>query len=284
MNTIILTPHKALQPYIQYYVFCELGKAGNWSQTDMVPPGCTSLSITAEGKDTYIGENGNQAVKYECITFVGQTTSFKKIVLYDRLKSFFVIFRPCGAYQLLGVHQGDCRNNCVNLTDILGSQAAYFEDEVSQQITAIDIRSVVEQFFLKRVNQNTDRFNSIHLAQVIDYIRLNSCKKSLIKKVCRQQGYSISRLERHMRRIVGLSPKQYQRIMRFNAVLKFINNIQLPYNWSQIAQRFGYFDQTHFINEFKLFYGMTPAEYASNQNYLSDIAFLNDRSKPANAL
>ena len=61
--------------------------------------------------------------------------------------------------------------------------------------------------------------------------------------------------------------------MRFNAALQYLEQHPLHYNASQIACRFGYFDQTHFIKEFKLFYGKTPAEYIAEDNrFLSKIA------------
>ena len=42
-------------------------------------------------------------------------------------------------------------------------------------------------------------------------------------------------------------------------------------NWCWIADQFGYFDQAHFIKEFKFFYGKTPAEYSTSDRYISDV-------------
>ena len=75
-----------------------------------------------------------------------------------------------------------------------------------------------------------------------------------------------------MRKIVGISPKLYQRIMRFNMALQYIRRNKCCCNWSEVASRFGYYDQTHFIKEFKLFYGKTPAEQSADDRFLSSIA------------
>lgn len=274
MNDLILIPHHALRPYIQHYVYCEMGEAGKWSHTDMAPPGCTSLSITAEGKNVYISENNNPALRYDSITFVGQTKRLKKLSLYDRLKTFFVIFQPCGAYQLLGIKQDECSGYCLNFTDLLGSSVRLFEEEIAEQTSPYGIQKIVERFFLKRIKHKKIPEESKHLACVVNKIRKNSQPGLLIKNICHQEGYSISRLERHMKRIVGLSPKQYQRIMRFNTTLRYINRNPLNRNWSAIACRFGYYDQTHFINEFKRFYGKTPAGYTEEDHFLSSIAYI----------
>jgi AraC-like DNA-binding protein len=250
-----------------------MGQAGQWSHTEMAPPGCTSLSITAEGKSVHISENYNPAKKYESVTFVGQTTRFKKLSLFDRLKTFFVIFQPCGSYQLLGIKQDECSGYCINFTDLLGSSVRLLEEQLAEQTAPECIKDIVERFFLRQIGKQKKPEEGEHLAHVVKQIRLNSHDGSLIKTICRQEGYSISRLERHMRKIVGVSPKKFQRIMRFNAVLQYINGNPLNRNWPAIANRFGYYDQTHFINEFKLFYGKTPAGYTDTDHFLSRIAF-----------
>jgi AraC-like DNA-binding protein len=279
MITLILTPHMALQPYIQHYVYCEIGNAGKWSCTNMAPPGCTSLSIAAGGKNVYISENAKPAVKYESVTFVGQTTRFKKLSLFDHLKTFFVIFRPCGAYQLLGIKQDECSDSCTNLSELLGASVRLFEEELAEQTSPEYLKAVVERFFFKQIDKQRKREESVQLARAVKQIRLNSYDGLLIETLCRKEGYSISRLERHMRRIVGMSPKKYQRIMRFNAVLQYINRNPLNRNWSAIANRFGYYDQTHFIKEFKLFYGKTPVGYTDKDHFLSNIASIHEPRK-----
>ncbi|HKK44892.1 MAG TPA: AraC family transcriptional regulator [Balneolaceae bacterium] len=272
MNAFILKPHRALQPYIRQYVYCEIGEPGKWTHSNMAPPGCTQLSIVAGRANILIGEDDKPANKYEPVTFVGQTTRFKKVSFYDRIKSFFVIFQPYGAYQLLGIHQGECKNLCINLTDLWGSSAKYIREELSQQILAKDIRQVLENYLLKRIPQSTKLEND-HLARVVKQINLYCNQHALIEKLCRGEGYSISTLERHMKRMVGMSPKQFQRIVRFNAALKYIKQNGKQCNWSRIANTFGYFDQSHFIKEFKFFYGKTPSEYSLLDNhYLSNIA------------
>ena len=275
MNEHILIPHPALRSYIDQYLFFEIGNPDSWSDTNMTPPGYASLSITAEKSTISIKENNDPAGKYESVTLVGQTTRFKKIFLYDRLKCFFVIFRPWGVYPLLGVHQGECRDACISLSDLLGSSVRLFEEELVEQKHAEDLQQVVEKFFLKRISGSRrqaqkKQLESFRLANIVMRMRSQSHISS-ISKICQEEGYSMSRLERHMRKIVGISPKQFQRIMRFNMVLQYLKQNKSHGNWSEVAGRFGYYDQTHFIKEFKLFYGKTPAEQSADDRFLSKI-------------
>jgi len=59
---------------------------------------------------------------------------------------------------------------------------------------------------------------------------------------------------------VGVSPKQYLRIMRFQKAIEAIEN-NATVRWSKIALESRYYDQAHFIHDFKLFSGFTPNEY-----------------------
>jgi AraC-like DNA-binding protein len=73
-------------------------------------------------------------------------------------------------------------------------------------------------------------------------------------------GYSQKHFIELFRQQVGVSPKQYLRIMRFQRALGAIENNELI-RWSNIALESGYYDQAHFIHDFKLFSGFTPGEY-----------------------
>jgi len=272
MKGLVLIPHRILRPYIRHYVYCEIGDQGKWMHVNSAPPGCTALVVTCGVSKVCMKEAANQANTYESVAFSGQTTSFKQIFLYDRLRTFFVIFQPWGAYRLLGIHQGECENTYNNLTDLLGTPAKYLKTELASKTEPYEIMAVVERFFLKQIARVKKSMDNIRLANVVEQIRLHSHQSSLIKNICHQEGYSMSKLERHMKRIVGITPKQYQRIIRFNMALQYISRNSSHCNWSWIADRFGYFDQAHFIKEFKFFYGKTPGS-AEQDQFLSSIAY-----------
>jgi len=73
-------------------------------------------------------------------------------------------------------------------------------------------------------------------------------------------GYSQKHFIHLFRQQVGVSPKQYLRIMRFQKAICAIENNEFI-QWSQIALENGYYDQAHFIQDFKHFSGFTPNEY-----------------------
>ena len=66
-------------------------------------------------------------------------------------------------------------------------------------------------------------------------------------------GYSPKQFIQLFKKYVGLTPKQFHRIMRFNEILKLIKNNETIL-WTTIAADCGYFDQSHFIRDFKFLF------------------------------
>ncbi len=64
---------------------------------------------------------------------------------------------------------------------------------------------------------------------------------------------------------VGITPKAYLKIMRFQ---KTINEIEQSGNidWALLSHDCGFYDQAHFINDFKLFSGFAPEEYIKRKS------------------
>ena len=84
-------------------------------------------------------------------------------------------------------------------------------------------------------------------------------------------GYSPKHFTEMFRRQVGVTPKSYLKIMRFQKAVQTIDAAVTP-DWSRISHECGFYDQAHFINDFKHFSGFTPAKYAeiqtNYQNYI----------------
>ena len=77
-------------------------------------------------------------------------------------------------------------------------------------------------------------------------------------------GYSQKHFIDLFRQLVGVPPKQYLKIMRFQKAIGSIEN-NGAVRWSNIALGSGYYDQSHFIHDFKLFSGFTPSDYMNRK-------------------
>ncbi|MFZ1701297.1 MAG: AraC family transcriptional regulator [Pyrinomonadaceae bacterium] len=87
-----------------------------------------------------------------------------------------------------------------------------------------------------------------------------------IARMNTQIGYSQKHFIQMFRRAVGVTPKSYLKIMRFQKAVKAID-AAAEIDWGQIALECGFYDQSHFINDFKHFSGFTPEHYAAVHTY-----------------
>ncbi len=76
-------------------------------------------------------------------------------------------------------------------------------------------------------------------------------------------------LERYFKEYIGLSPKFYCRIIRFSHIFKLVSN-ENP-NWSEIAQQAGFYDQAHFIKDFKEFTGEEPSKHGFTEDNAANL-------------
>lgn len=277
MRGQILQPHPQLREYIRHYVYCTIGSPDKWSKSSMAPPGCAKLVIVLQEDQVWAKEGDRPASNFSSITYVGQVTRFIPYSWYGKLNVFFVIFHPWGSFPFIGIPQKEFKNLPLNFSDVVASSAKRLQNRIADHDQPEELKEILDQFYLQQILANTKRqerikSQSIRLRNTVNKMYFYQSAGLSIKEICRQTGYSLSTLERRMKKIVGVTPKQLQRIIRFNRAMQFINHQSSQPNWAQVAQQFGYYDQTHFIKEFKHFNGLTPSEYLTDKpHFLSDV-------------
>ena len=94
---------------------------------------------------------------------------------------------------------------------------------------------------------------------------LQSPNQITIKSLSNKVGYSQKHFIQMFKENVGLTPKAFLKITRFQKVIGEIET-STKISWSTIAYESGYYDQAHFINDFKSFSGFTPQQYLTAKN------------------
>lgn len=89
-----------------------------------------------------------------------------------------------------------------------------------------------------------------------------------VSEICQIAGTSERNLERAFKKHVGLSPKFYTRIIRFNYIFQLAKEKKL--SWIELGLESGFYDQSHFIKNFKAFTGQDPSEYFFDEANLAN--------------
>jgi len=168
-----------------------------------------------------------------------------------------VHFRPGGAAAFVGPGLADLRNRTVLLDEIWGALAAELRERL-QATPDLPCRfHILEQALLSRL-----RTAAPADAMVAAALRALARDPS-VARIDTVQAASDCPAPRFIRRFeaaVGLTPKRYARVLRFNALLPQLVQVG-PRDWAQVAVERGYSDQSHLIHEFRRLAGVTPTAY-----------------------
>ena len=127
---------------------------------------------------------------------------------------------------------------------------------------------IAETYLHHLLNKDCADFEFRRISHIVELIKQTHGNISVHQMsseacLCRKQ------FERVFAEHVGISPKQYLKIIRFQFVL-FQKQQNNDLNMTELSYDSGYFDQSHFINDFKSFSGMTPKQYFSKNEACSD--------------
>lgn len=171
-----------------------------------------------------------------------------------------VSFKPGGAFPFLGLPAGELHNTHVSLDALWGTTACDMRDQLLAAETPAMKFHVFEQFLLARVSRPLVRHPAVAFA--LREFR-NMPHTRTIADVTEQIGLSSRRFIQAFNDEVGLTPKLFCRVRRFQEAVRLIGSGQ-PVNWSEIAWSCGYYDQAHFIHDFRAFSGLNPSAYPLN--------------------
>lgn len=104
--------------------------------------------------------------------------------------------------------------------------------------------------------QMAGRYDDLHLVYCLDRAKLNR-EPLTVKQLAESVGLSQRQLSRRFQQSVGLSPKEYLRVSRFTQSLQHLKRYP-AYSLTEIAYESNYFDQAHFIRDYKEYTGYTP--------------------------
>jgi AraC-like DNA-binding protein len=176
-----------------------------------------------------------------------------------------VRFRAGGGYPFFGVPVSELTNQMVGLDQLWGSLFQQLRDVLAGADGARACLAATEQALRSRL-EGPELYDPVNGARVRRALRALEQEPVLpeVEKLAERLGASTRQLRRAFAEVVGLSPKQYLRIVRFQRARRLLLESAEP-RWSMIAQSAGYFDQAHMINEFRALSGQTPGELWSQQ-------------------
>ena len=124
--------------------------------------------------------------------------------------------------------------------------------------------SAIENILLEALDLSIPPLNGEQAARLI----LQERGAIHLQDLCQHGGISERSLERYFKEYIGLPPKFYCRVIRFSNIFSLVN--QGTVNWSDVSFYSGFYDQSHFIKNFKEFTGEEPSNYGFTEKNMAN--------------
>lgn len=255
---LFLKPPASLQHCIETLWYWESDAALPHRIERIMPTGTASVIINlAEDELREYGPNG-VLQRYRGAALVGSRCEYSLIDTEEQQAVMGVQFQPGGSWPVLGIAADELRNSYAGLEELWGPMGRTLRERILLAPNAWQRLQLLAQALVTRLTENQ---HALHPAVSFAIQRLHGAQQlETIEQLSHRAGISARRLARLFSIEVGLTPKLYARVLRFNRVIAAtFGNTQV--DWQDIALRCGYFDQAHFIRDFKAFSGLTPSEY-----------------------
>lgn len=189
------------------------------------------------------------------VTVVGPQTCAKPgLSISGRVDHFTIHFQPSGFHRMFGVPMTELTDAAFDAYAVIGSKIPNLEHELGETPGFADRVRIVEGHLFRMLG-NIRVSDSVSIAANCLFLS-NGIQR--VSAMASQSGLSARQFERRFTAQVGVPPKLYARIIRFNAALD--HKLQWRSDaWSRIASDHEFYDQMHLVRDFRAFTGASPS-------------------------
>ena len=190
-----------------------------------------------------------------------------------RVETFAVRFHPGSFSYFTKARMSDLSDRDTELKALFDAgKVALIESAIAQAKDAIERISLIEKFLLDILQENADVPQLVK--SMVDKILQTNGNLS-VKEAIQDNPGKRRNLERKFAEKVGTSPKQLCRAIRFQKALKTM--LSDDKNLTNVGYESEYYDQAHFIKDFKSFTGVSPKQFYTDDNFtLSSLLYGKD--------
>lgn len=266
-----IQPHPQLRQYVdKMWAFESEGRAPQEDMKLIVPNGSPKLTIPYRNGVSGSNKDGFRLVKESSIIFIGMCNVPTVVDLENDAPhgNIGIEFSPLGAYRLFRLRHAEMKNKIFIIDEILGRSAREIQ-EIIANTESVDKKIQILQTFLIRLLTRSEQ------DQILDYCiqQIKNSKGMMnVSDLASKTGYSTKWIYEKFMEKVGLSPKSLSSIIRFS---------QFYEQWARQPEsdffnkdlRNYFYDQSHFIKDFKRFTGLSPLKFAASENEFGRIFY-----------
>ncbi len=266
MNYQVHDTIPALHPFVKCFWTLEDNDTIVHERQRVVPDGCMEMIFNYGDRYWQYFRDGSRILQPKSFVF-GQISSFIEIEASGAVGIIAARFLPGGAGPFLDMPVTTLENRAVDIKEVFGEKGTALEHSVLNAGDNKQRQELIEGFLLSRLSE----------PKAIDTIT-----KDCVEIIFRTRGQmdvgeltgqlNINRrnMERKFADGIGMSPKQLSRVIRLQSTLKMLGEKNYT-SLTSLAYENGYYDQAHFIKDFKEFTGISPKSFFSGHLQLAGL-------------
>lgn len=265
MNFNIAYPSAALAPFVKMYWAIENVPDTHLGYNQrIIPSGLPELIFYFNVRPETSMERTFEGNSLLCV----QQNDYYDLVIKDRLSVFSILFHPEGIRQFFRIPFHELYNKSTLLSHVNKQVGTEMEGNLAEACSFQQRVGIAESFLIKMLTDHFDRYDFIRMQHCVDLIRQSKGNLN-IDFLAGEACLSRKQFERKFCDHIGATPKQYLKVIRFQSAL-FMKSRMKSKSLSALASECGYYDQSHLINDCKLFTGYTPKQLFDECDSLSD--------------
>jgi AraC-like DNA-binding protein len=250
-------PGPPISEFVDYFWLFEGGQTARKER--IVPSGTSELVINLRDDEVRIHDR-ERPEKHRRFSGAVLSGTYSSIFVIDAMQHESMLgvhFKPGGAFPFLGTLASELRDAHADLADLWGQSALELRERLCTVSSHRKRFQVVEEVLTRRLRRSRKGHPAVPIAL---YLLGPAGIGASVRNVAREVGICQRRFSQVFAAQVGLPPKLFSRILRFQRARALADQINRP-DWAQLASTCGYFDQSHLINDFQEFSGFSPTEY-----------------------
>lgn len=262
MNYQTFQPSSDLESLISCYWTLEIPAESDAQRQRIIPDGTIEMAfILGEDIKRYTSEN--KFIIQPRAMVLGQTIEPFYIEPTGYVNTFAIRFYPYGFSNFVTMPIKNLSNKETPIELLFGEKTANeLERKIIEAKNTSERIEIIENFLLDKFNEKSTVNNIVKTTiEALLATKGSASISTILKKDLSKRR----QLERNFIKQIGVSPKQLGKVIRLQTALKMLLNKESG-KLTDIAYESEYFDQAHFIKDFKEFTGINPKEFLGNEN------------------
>ncbi|NGP88969.1 helix-turn-helix domain-containing protein [Fodinibius halophilus] len=258
-------PPKDLSHLVKRIYEVNIPGPSTFEENRIIPMGTGTISISLKGDSRVKSIDGiHHAPNY---TLSGQYFPTFSFASDGPLLFYGIALKPTASYKLFDIYLADIQNDFIKLDEVIGEEA----DQLRNQLLQVDETEkrfdLLEDFLIQKLPVSP---KYTHLDVIVDLIYQ---KQGIlkVKDLCEHEDISRRYLEKKFSNHLGFTPGQFIRQVRFNFTCAQI--AEGTESVKDILMKFGYYDRSHFMKQFKKYYGSNLSVLTGDKNNLFKLIF-----------